>query len=80
MSTARISSETITTGNTYVSSSVAEDAYGDVNNCIRYVQRLFEAGADEILFLFQMGTVPNDVVIETIRNIGERVIPHFRGR
>jgi alkanesulfonate monooxygenase SsuD/methylene tetrahydromethanopterin reductase-like flavin-dependent oxidoreductase (luciferase family) len=80
MSTARLSAETITTGNTYVSSSVAEDAYGDVDNCIRYVQRLFEAGADEILFLFQMGTVPNDVVMETIRNIGERVIPHFRGR
>jgi alkanesulfonate monooxygenase SsuD/methylene tetrahydromethanopterin reductase-like flavin-dependent oxidoreductase (luciferase family) len=78
MSTARISSETITTGNTYVSSSVAEDAYGDVDNCIRYVQRLFEAGADEILFLLQMGTVPNDVVMETIRNIGERVIPHFK--
>ena len=78
MSTARISSETITTGNTYVSSSVAEDAYGDVDNCIRYVERLFEAGADEILFLVQMGTVPNDVVMDTIRNIGERVIPHFR--
>jgi len=25
-----------------------------------------------------MGTVPNDVVLETIRNIGERVIPHFK--
>jgi hypothetical protein len=57
---------------------VAEDAYGDVDNCIRYVERLFEAGADEILFLFQMGTIPNAVVLETIRNIGERVIPHFR--
>jgi alkanesulfonate monooxygenase SsuD/methylene tetrahydromethanopterin reductase-like flavin-dependent oxidoreductase (luciferase family) len=79
MSTARLSAETITTGNTYVSSSVAEDAYGDVDNCIRYVQRLIEAGADEILFLFQMGTVPHDVVMETIKNIGERVIPHFRG-
>jgi len=78
MSTARLSAETITTGNTYVSSSVAEDAYGDVDNCIRYVQRLIEAGADEILFLLQMGTVPNDVVMETISNIGERVIPHFK--
>jgi hypothetical protein len=27
-----------------------------------------------------MGTVPNDVVLDTIRNIGERVIPHFRER
>jgi alkanesulfonate monooxygenase SsuD/methylene tetrahydromethanopterin reductase-like flavin-dependent oxidoreductase (luciferase family) len=78
MSTARLSAETITTGNQYVSSSVAEDAYGNVDNCIRYVERLFAAGADEILFLAQMGTVPNDVTVETIRNIGERVIPHFR--
>jgi alkanesulfonate monooxygenase SsuD/methylene tetrahydromethanopterin reductase-like flavin-dependent oxidoreductase (luciferase family) len=78
MSTARLSAETITTGNTYVSSSVAEDAYGNVDNCIRYVERLFAAGADEILFLFQMGTVPHEIVMETIQNIGERVIPHFR--
>ena len=36
----------------------AEDAYGTVDDCIGYVQRLFDAGADEILFLVQMGTVP----------------------
>jgi alkanesulfonate monooxygenase SsuD/methylene tetrahydromethanopterin reductase-like flavin-dependent oxidoreductase (luciferase family) len=78
MATARLSSETITTGHRYVSSSVAEDAYGTVDNCIRYVERLFEAGADEILFMLQMGTIPNDIVTTTIRNIGEKVIPHFR--
>jgi alkanesulfonate monooxygenase SsuD/methylene tetrahydromethanopterin reductase-like flavin-dependent oxidoreductase (luciferase family) len=78
MTTARLSSETITSGHQYVSSSVAEDAYGSPDDCRRYVERLFAAGADEILFLVQMGTVPNDVAMATIRNIGEKVIPYFR--
>jgi alkanesulfonate monooxygenase SsuD/methylene tetrahydromethanopterin reductase-like flavin-dependent oxidoreductase (luciferase family) len=54
-------------------------AYGTVEDCIGYVQRLIDAGADEILFLNQMGTVPQWAMMETIRNIGEKVIPHFRG-
>jgi alkanesulfonate monooxygenase SsuD/methylene tetrahydromethanopterin reductase-like flavin-dependent oxidoreductase (luciferase family) len=53
-------------------------AYGTVEDCIGYVTRLIEAGADEILFLNQMGTVPQSAMLETIRNIGEHVIPHFR--
>ena len=53
-------------------------AYGDANDTIAYCERLQAAGADEILFLLQMGTIPQSVVMETIRNIGEKVIPHFR--
>lgn len=53
-------------------------AYGTVDDCIAYVERLIAAGADEILFLTQMGTVPQWAQLETIRNIGEFVIPHFR--
>jgi alkanesulfonate monooxygenase SsuD/methylene tetrahydromethanopterin reductase-like flavin-dependent oxidoreductase (luciferase family) len=56
------------------------DAYGTPADCIRYVQSLFDAGADEILFLMQMGTVPHEAIMETIRNIGEHVIPHFRAK
>src|SRR5580704_3262456 len=54
-------------------------AYGTVEDCIGYVSRLVAAGADEILFLNQMGTVPQWAMMETIRQIGEYVIPHFRG-
>jgi alkanesulfonate monooxygenase SsuD/methylene tetrahydromethanopterin reductase-like flavin-dependent oxidoreductase (luciferase family) len=57
---------------------IAEDAYGTPEDCINYVTRLFNAGADEILFIFQMGGIPHDVIMQTIRNIGEKVIPHFR--
>jgi alkanesulfonate monooxygenase SsuD/methylene tetrahydromethanopterin reductase-like flavin-dependent oxidoreductase (luciferase family) len=56
----------------------AEHAYGDVDQATAYVERLRDAGADEIMFLIQMGTVPQDACLETIRNLGERVIPKFR--
>lgn len=54
------------------------DAYGTVENAVRYVQRLIDAGADEILFLMQMGTVPHWAIMETIKNIGTHVIPALR--
>jgi alkanesulfonate monooxygenase SsuD/methylene tetrahydromethanopterin reductase-like flavin-dependent oxidoreductase (luciferase family) len=55
-------------------------AYGTVTDCIGYVQRLIDSGADEILFICQMGTVPQWAQLETIRNIGKHVIPYFRSR
>jgi len=57
-----------------------DHAYGDWRNAIEYAERLVEAGADEILCLTQMGTVSHDVGMETIRQWGEHVIPHFRAR
>jgi hypothetical protein len=53
-------------------------AYGTVSDAIGYVGRLIDAGADEILFLNQMGTIPQDAMITTIRNLGDHVIPYFR--
>ncbi|HSW11490.1 MAG TPA: LLM class flavin-dependent oxidoreductase [Solimonas sp.] len=55
-------------------------AYGTAEDCIGYVQRLIDSGADEILFICQMGTVPQWAQLETLRNIGEQVIPHFRAK
>jgi alkanesulfonate monooxygenase SsuD/methylene tetrahydromethanopterin reductase-like flavin-dependent oxidoreductase (luciferase family) len=57
---------------------VVDDAYGTPEDCIRQIKRLQDAGADEILFMFQMGGIPHEVIMETIRNIGEKVIPYFR--
>ena len=56
----------------------ANNAYGTVDDAITYIERLIAAGADEILFLHQMGTVPHWAIMETIKNIGEKIIPHFR--
>jgi alkanesulfonate monooxygenase SsuD/methylene tetrahydromethanopterin reductase-like flavin-dependent oxidoreductase (luciferase family) len=58
----------------------AEHAYGPPEQAIAYVERLRDAGADEIMFLIQMGTVPQDACMETIRLLGDRVLPHFRER
>ena len=55
-----------------------DQAYGDAAAAIDYVERLQEAGADEIMCLIQMGTVPQEACLETIRHWGEEVIPHFR--
>jgi len=55
-------------------------AFGDVEDCIAYVQRMIDAGTDEILFCWQMGTVPQWAQLETIRQIGRHVIPYFRSR
>ena len=56
-----------------------QQAYGTPETAIRFVEQLIEAGADETMFLLQMGTVPHEVILESIRNIGKHVIPHFRG-
>ena len=58
--------------------NIDEDAYGTPADAIRQVEKIIAAGADEILFLVQMGTIPHEISMETIRNLGEHVIPHFR--
>jgi alkanesulfonate monooxygenase SsuD/methylene tetrahydromethanopterin reductase-like flavin-dependent oxidoreductase (luciferase family) len=58
--------------------NLVEHAYGSWRDAIAYVERLEDAGADEIMCLIQMGTVPQAVCMETIRQWGEHVIPHFR--
>jgi alkanesulfonate monooxygenase SsuD/methylene tetrahydromethanopterin reductase-like flavin-dependent oxidoreductase (luciferase family) len=60
--------------------NLVEHAYGDWKDAIAYAERLEEAGADEIMCLIQMGTVPQSACMETIRWWGEKVIPHFRAK
>jgi hypothetical protein len=57
-----------------------QQAYGTPETAIAYVERLVEAGADETMFLLQMGTIDQEDILESIRNIGKCVIPHFRER
>ena len=53
-------------------------AMGNAHDTIDFVERMADAGADECYFVVQMGGLPNDVVLESIRQIGKHVIPHFR--
>ena len=52
--------------------------YGDVNDAIEYCERQRAAGADELMFVFQMGTIPHEVSMKGIELVGEHVIPRFR--
>jgi hypothetical protein len=53
-------------------------AYGTAARAVEYVDRLKRIGVDEVICLIQMGTVPHDAAMETIRQWGAHVIPHFR--
>lgn len=66
--------------NTGSSFGIGDHAYGDAEHAIAYVERLAAGGADEIMCCIQMGTIPQEVCMETIRQWGEAVIPHFRSR
>jgi len=57
-----------------------DHALGDVDTAIAYVQRLADAGVDNVMCLIQMGTLTQDQQLETIRIFGEKVIPYFRAR
>lgn len=41
------------------------------------VARFQAAGVDELILVMQMGTIPHDVVMESIRTFAEQVMPHF---
>ena len=41
------------------------------------VQRFVDIGVDELILVMQMGTVPHDLILESIRTFGEKVMPHF---
>jgi alkanesulfonate monooxygenase SsuD/methylene tetrahydromethanopterin reductase-like flavin-dependent oxidoreductase (luciferase family) len=77
---ARISEMQIPLNPNATSTFNIEHAYGDRDDAIRYVEELEKAGADEIMCMIQMGTIPQDVMMETIRQFGEYVIPHFRAK
>jgi alkanesulfonate monooxygenase SsuD/methylene tetrahydromethanopterin reductase-like flavin-dependent oxidoreductase (luciferase family) len=57
-----------------------DHAYGSVDTAIQYVTELEQVGVDEVLCLIQMGTIAQEVCLETIRHWGEEVIPHFRAK
>ncbi|WP_042421467.1 LLM class flavin-dependent oxidoreductase [Streptacidiphilus anmyonensis] len=58
----------------------ADHAYGDAGTALAYVERLRAIGVDEVICLIQMGTVPQEACLETIRQWGEQVIPRVRAR
>ncbi|MGW0532386.1 LLM class flavin-dependent oxidoreductase [Streptomyces sp. NPDC003032] len=77
---ARLNEHNIPVRPTSTATFNADHAYGTADDAIAYVERLRDAGADEIMCLIQMGTVPQEACLETLRQWGEKVIPCFRTR
>ncbi|MBY0511372.1 MAG: LLM class flavin-dependent oxidoreductase [Rhodospirillaceae bacterium] len=75
---AKLGDEKIPVGDQHTGMYNTNNAYGNVDDAVKYVERLEAAGADEILFLMQMGTVPHAAIMETIHNVGKYLIPYFR--
>ncbi|MFF9011926.1 LLM class flavin-dependent oxidoreductase [Streptomyces sp. NPDC014870] len=77
---ARLHEQSIPVRPTATATFNADHAYGTAEDAIAYVERLRAAGADEVMCLMQMGTVPQEACLETLRQWGDKVIPHFTGR
>ena len=50
---------------------------GDPDDCLRYLEQYVPTGVDEIMPLFQIGTMANEEVTETLRLFGKHVISNL---
>jgi alkanesulfonate monooxygenase SsuD/methylene tetrahydromethanopterin reductase-like flavin-dependent oxidoreductase (luciferase family) len=41
------------------------------------VSRYVDVGVDELILVMQMGTVPHELIMESLRTFAEKVMPHF---
>jgi alkanesulfonate monooxygenase SsuD/methylene tetrahydromethanopterin reductase-like flavin-dependent oxidoreductase (luciferase family) len=57
--------------------SAVSTIVGDPACARESVQRFVDAGVDELILVMQMGTVPHELVMESVRTFGEKVMPHF---
>jgi len=62
----------------FASAFNVEHAYGDWRDAIAHIERLEDAGAMEVKCLTQYATLTEAQRFETMRQMGEKVIPHFR--
>jgi alkanesulfonate monooxygenase SsuD/methylene tetrahydromethanopterin reductase-like flavin-dependent oxidoreductase (luciferase family) len=66
--------------NIAVKSFNIDHAYGNADDAIAYVAEMEKAGVDEVMCLIQMGTLSQESCLETIRQWGTKVIPHFHAK
>jgi len=50
---------------------------GDVDHCIRKLERYQRIGADRVLCLMQAARIPHEAVMKSIELFGKHIIPHF---
>jgi alkanesulfonate monooxygenase SsuD/methylene tetrahydromethanopterin reductase-like flavin-dependent oxidoreductase (luciferase family) len=59
------------------SRSQLSSVIGDPASARETVQRFVDVGVDELIFVMQTGTTPDEIVRESIRTIAEEVMPYF---
>jgi alkanesulfonate monooxygenase SsuD/methylene tetrahydromethanopterin reductase-like flavin-dependent oxidoreductase (luciferase family) len=52
--------------------------FGDPASARETIQRFVDVGVDELIFVIQSGTIPHELIMESIKTIGEEVLPHFK--
>ncbi len=52
--------------------------FGDPVSARETIQRFKDVGADELIFVLQAGLIPHELIMESIKTIGEEVIPYFK--
>ncbi len=50
---------------------------GDPLAAREHVRRFADAGVDELILVMQLGTVPHEVILASLRTFAEKVMPHF---
>lgn len=50
---------------------------GDPASAIETVRRFEAAGVDELIMVMDLGTVPHEIVLESLRTFADKVMPHF---
>jgi alkanesulfonate monooxygenase SsuD/methylene tetrahydromethanopterin reductase-like flavin-dependent oxidoreductase (luciferase family) len=53
---------------------------GDVDHCIRKIERYRDAGLDHFIALMQADRIPHDKVMRSIELFGREIIPYFAAR
>jgi alkanesulfonate monooxygenase SsuD/methylene tetrahydromethanopterin reductase-like flavin-dependent oxidoreductase (luciferase family) len=57
--------------------SMVNTIVGDPAAARETVQRFVDVGVDELILVMQMGTVPHELVMRSLRTFAEKVAPHF---
>ena len=51
---------------------------GSPESAVETIKRFEKIGVDEIIFVMQMGTVPHELIMESMETISKKVFPHFK--
>ena len=51
---------------------------GNPDTCIETIQMYKDSGVDQAMMFFQVGNVPHEKIMNSIRLFGKHVIPHFK--